>query len=236
MKLKQSTALAIASLLLAGSCTLVPSPVQQPTAMPARDTPVPTPFHTSTPVATYTEPPATATPTHTSIPTDTPVPTHTASSTPIPSPTTPPPTATSTPILEPVTFRIRGLAPRYENVEAHQPVVVEWAWGVCNPDVVSKSVNAISFEVSIDGSVAATGDLAEQRSAVREEDWEGIHVWVTYWSQPMGAFASGSFHWIEVEWHLTAEVTDGCDSDGDGHLDVYGPGTLGVQRLEVTVR
>lgn len=218
--------------LLAGCATPAPAPTATATVQQEAVEPTATVPPTSTPV-----PSATATFTYAPTKTATPVPTQTATSTSLPSPTTPPASPTPTPVLEPITLSIRGLEARYETVEDHRPVIVEWRWGVCNSDVLTENLDAITFEVTVDGTVVATGNLAQQRSAVREEDTDdGVHVWVTYWSYPMGAFASGSFHWLEVEWHFSRAVTDGCDFDGDGHLDVYGPGVLGVQRLEVTVQ
>lgn len=243
MEWKRSVTLAIVSLLLTSSCTLIPPPEEEPTATPTQDLGALTAIPTSTSLPTETALPATATFTYAPTKTATPLPTHTATSTSLPSPTTPPPSSTPppsptpTPVLEPITLRISGLETRQETVEAHRRVIAEWSWAVCNSDVLTENLDAITFEVTVDGTVVATGNLAEHRSAVREEDRDdGLHVWVTYWTYPMGAFASGSFHWLEVEWHLSRAVTDGCDSDRDGHLDVYGPGVHGVQRLEVTVQ
>lgn len=237
MEWKRSLTLAIASLLLAGSCTLIPAPQEEPTATSTQDLGALTVIPTTTSRPTKTALPPTATFTYAPTETATPLPTHTATSTSLPSPTTPPATPTPTPVLQPTTLRIRGRETRQETVEAHRPVIGEWGWGVCNSDVLSENLSAITFEVTVDGTVVASGDLAQHRSAVHEEDRDdGLHMWVTYWTYPMGAFGSGSFHWLEVEWDLSHAVTDGCDSDGDGHLDVFGPGVLLVQRLEVTAQ
>jgi hypothetical protein len=211
-----------------------PAPATATHAPAATPTPTPTFTTTSTPTTAFT-----ATPTVTQAPaeTDTPLPTPTATSVSLPSPTTGPPTATATPVLEPVTLRLRGPEPRRETVEAHRPVIGMWGWAVCNPEVMGEGLDAISFQITVDGSVVYTGDFAEQRSAVEEGvSGGGIPTWGTYWSYPMGAFPSGSFHWIEVEWRSSHAVTDGCDVDGDGQLDVYGPGAFLTQRLEVTVQ
>lgn len=234
---RRCATLAIVCLLLAVSCTTTRPPEEEPTATSTQEAVAQTPIPTDTPLPTET--PLPATPTFTTAPTETAtsIPASTATSTSVPSPTTPPPPPpTPTPALEPVTFRMRRLGIWQETVEAHRPVIVEWRWGVCKLELVTENLNAITFKVTIDGAVVATGDLAGQRSAVWEEDMEaGVHAWGTSWSYPVGAFGSGSFHWLEVEWSFSHQVTDGCDADGDGQVGVYGPGVHGVQRLEVTV-
>jgi hypothetical protein len=141
-----------------------------------------------------------------------------------------------TPTLEPVTLRAGGPGGAQATVEAHRPVIAEWGWAVCDPNVLQDNLGAITLEVVVDDQVVATGSLAEYRQDVREIERDGVHMWVADWAYPMGAFEAGSFHWLEVHWRLSRAVTDGCDYDGDGQLDVYGPGLSGVQRLEVTVR
>jgi hypothetical protein len=233
--------LVLAALVTNACSTPALTPTAQPAPPPTTEiasSPPPTPAHI--PAATSTH-----VPTFTAIPTTTPVPSETATSVPtdaatatsLPSPTTAPPTATAAPALEPVILSLRGREGRQETVDAHRPMIGKWGWGVCNSDVLTESLSAITFEVTVDGTVVATGNLAERRSSVREEDTaDGIHVWFTDWTYPMGAFGPGTLHSLEVEWHLSHAVTDGCDSDGDGHLDVFGPGVLLVQMLEVTVQ
>jgi hypothetical protein len=233
--------LVLAALVMNACSTPAPTPTSSPTAAPTTEiASPPPPTATNTPAATSTqEPTFTRIPTRTPAPTATAtrIPAHTATSTSLPSPTAAPPTATATPALEPVILSLRGREGRQETVDAHRPVIGKWGWGVCNSHVLTESLSAITFEVTVDGTVVATGNLAGRRSSVREEDTAGgIHVWFADWTYPIGAFASGSFHWLEVEWHLSHAVTDGCDTDGDGHLDVFGPGVLLVQRLEVTVQ
>lgn len=138
--------------------------------------------------------------------------------------------------MEPVTLRPRGGEPTREVVDAHRPVIAQWGWAVCDPDVLQDNLEAISLEVSIDGQVVATGDLSGYRLDVRESELRGADVWEISWAYPMGAFESGSFHWLEVKWILSRTVTDGCDFDADGQPDTYGPGVCGVARLEVTVQ
>jgi len=147
------------------------------------------------------------------------------------------PTATPTPVLEPVTLRLRGAGAQPEVVDAQRPIIAQWGWAVCSPDVLQDNLDAITVEFSVDGSVVASGPLTEYRGEVREEDRAGgLQLWVVDWSYPVGPFPSGTSHWLEVKWILSRTVTDGCDFDADGQPDTYGPGVQGIASLEVTVR
>lgn len=107
---------------------------------------------------------------------------------------------------------------------------------MCKPEVIQDNLDALTFKVTVDGGVDATGSMAQYRSGVREEDWEAGHVWAVYYSYPMGAFEVGSLHWLELEYQFSRAITDGCDSDADGQQDMYGPGLFGLMRLEITVQ
>jgi len=193
----------------------------------ATDTPLPT--HTPVPTDTPVPPANTPTPTHTPLPpTETPIP---------PTPTATVPPATPTRVLEPVTVVIDWSEEvRRATVDAHRPVIAQWRWLVCQPQVVQQWLDTLTFEVTIDGRLTDTGSMAQHREGVREENLYGRRWWVLYWSYPMGAFESGSFHWLEVEYHVIRSVTSGCDLDADGHLDMVEAGWQGVTRLELTVQ
>jgi hypothetical protein len=103
--------------------------------------------------------------------------------------------------------------------------------------VLQDNLDAITLELSLDGSVIASGTLTEYRGQVREEDrGGGLHVWAVGWSYPVGAFHSGTSHSLQMKWNLSRTVTDGCDADGDGQLDMYGPGMVAVQKIEINVQ
>ena len=123
-----------------------------------------------------------------------------------------------------------------ETVEAHRPVVALWGWAACSPERLQDNLDAISLQVSVDGQVVATGAMIEYRLPAGEKDVRGVHVWYVDWAYPMGAFEGGSFHWLEMQWQFSRQITDGCDHNADGQLDTYGPGVSGVQRLEVSVQ
>lgn len=207
--------------------TGTPPPATSTSTVPP---PTRTPLPTHTPTTSPTPPPS---PTPTPIPpSPTPI-----QSTPTPLPPTPPaPAATPRPALQPVILRPRGPEPARETVAAHRPIAARWGWAVCSPDVLQDNLDAISLEVTVDGRVVATGSMAEYRSPVEEGEVRGVQVWQAHWEYPMGALESGSFPWLELKWNLSRAVTDGCDFNGDGQLDVYGPGTSGVTRLEVSVQ
>jgi hypothetical protein len=111
-------------------------------------------------------------------------------------------------------------------------------WGVCKPEVMQDHLDAGTFQITVDGQVRASGNLAEYRGEIVQEDWATGPVWMVYYEFPVGAFEAGSFHWLELERRYSRAVTDGCDSDQDGALDMFGPGyhEFGVVRLEVTVQ
>lgn len=194
------------------------TPTSKPAATPPANTPTPT--ATTAPSATPTAARVLAT--------ETPIPATSAATT---------LRATGTPVLEPVTVVIDWVKEtRQEIVEGHRPVIVQWRWLVCQPQVVQDHLDALTFEVTIDGHLAASGNMAQHREEVREEDLYDRHWWVLYWSYPMGAFESGSFHRFEIEYEVIRAVSSGCDLDADGHLDMAEAGWHGVTSLAVTVQ
>jgi hypothetical protein len=99
------------------------------------------------------------------------------------------------------------------------------------------NLQALTFELKLDGAVIASGPMEGDRGPVREEDRPGgLHTWGVDWSYQVGPFQSGSSHWLELQYILSRAVSDGCDSDGDGQADVYGPGVAFPQRLELVTQ
>lgn len=126
---------------------------------------------------------------------------------------------------------------RYETVLANQPVIMRARWRTCTPEAMQEHLDAGTFQITVDGQLRASGNLAEYRGEIIQEDRETGLVWAVYYEYPMGAFESGSFHWLELERQYSRAVTDSCDLDGDGAPDLYGPGSfMRVVRLEVTVQ
>jgi hypothetical protein len=145
------------------------------------------------------------------------------------------PSSVPTPGLQSVTVLL-GRSDATKTIKADQPVVVEWAWGVCGPALLEENIAAVDFKVSLDGFVLATGEMAKYRTEVREEDITGIHAWWQYYAYPLGTFRSGSSHHFELERGFSQQVTDGCDLDGDGNPDWYGPDSVTTTRLDLAVR
>jgi hypothetical protein len=145
------------------------------------------------------------------------------------------PAAVSTPSAEPFTVLL-GREDLEKTVEAGRPVIVEWVWGVCDPTLLKENTDALDFKVTIDGRVMATGNLAEYRTQLREEELGGLHAWWQHYAYRLGGFESGSSHWFELERGFSQQVTDGCDVDGDGNPDWYGPDFAITLRLHVIVR
>lgn len=144
--------------------------------------------------------------------------------------------ATATPVLEPVSFLLVA-EDRRETVGSHQPVVAEWRWGVRDPALLEENNNATTFTVTVDGRVVAGGSMAEYRTEMLEEEVDGIPVWFQCYSHPIGAFEAGSSHWLQLERGFSREVTDGCDLDGDGDPNWFGPDSEMITvRLDITVQ
>jgi len=140
-----------------------------------------------------------------------------------------------TPMVESVTVLL-GREDATKTVQAGQPVVVEWVWGVCDPTLLEQNIAALDFTVTIDGRVTATDDMARYRTEVREEELSGLHAWWQYYSYPLGSLESGSSHSFELERSFSQQVTDGCDLDADGNPDYYGPDSSTASTLHLTVR
>jgi hypothetical protein len=136
---------------------------------------------------------------------------------------------------EPLTILL-GRDDVWETVDHNQSITVEWVWGVCDPELVEENIDSVEFKVTVDGRVVAMGNMAKYRTELREEERNGLHAWWQHYSYPMGSFDSGSVHWLELERSFRRDVTDGCDADGDGNLDWYGPDSVIAPEVHITVR
>ncbi len=145
-----------------------------------------------------------------------------------------PPSAPA-PVVEPVTIRL-GTEDVWQTVDADQPVLVEWVWGVCDPALIEDNLDALEFRVRVDGEVTATGNMAEYRTELREEESSGVHAWWQHYSYPVGSLRSGSAHWLDLERGFSRDVTDGCDLDGDGDVDWYSPDFVKSSTVHLVVR
>jgi hypothetical protein len=211
------------------TATVVPIPTDTP---PQPTSTLPPPTETAPPPTDTPQPPPTDTP---ALPTNTPqpLPTDTAA---LPTATVSAPPPSATPTLEPVTVRLREGEGRRETVGANRPIIVEWGWAVCNPGLLQENVDSMIFEIRLDGAVMASGPMQEYRGPVVEGDGAGgVHTWGVSWSYPLGPFESGSSHKVELLWTFSRAVSDGCDSNGDGQLDMFGP-SVSTLRLELVTQ
>ena len=152
---------------------------------------------------------------------------------------TPRATRASAPAPEPASETLTILLGRddvWETADPNQSITVEWVWGVCDPELVEENINSVEFKVTVDGQVVAMGNMARYRTEILEEERNGLHAWWQHYSYPMGSFDSGSVHWLELERSFRRDVTDGCDVDGDGNLDWYGPDSVIAPEVHITVR
>jgi hypothetical protein len=152
----------------------------------------------------------------------------------VPTPT-PAPTARPEPPAGEITILL-GTDDVWKTLDAGQPVVVEWVWGVCDQTLIQENLYALTYKVTIDGDEVAVGSMAEYRTDLREEEHSGIRAWWQYYSFPIGVFESRSQHMLSLERGFTRQVTDGCDVDGDGNLDWYGPDTVFTSSLQLMFR
>jgi hypothetical protein len=190
------------------TATVVPIPTDTP---PQPTSTLPPPTETAAPPTDTPQPPPTDTPV---LPTNTPqpLPTDTAA---LPTATISAPPPSATPTLEPVTVRLRGEEERR---------------------LLQENVDSMIFEIRLDGAVMASGPMQEYRGPVAEADGAGgVHTWGVSWSYPLGPFESGSSHQVELLWTFSRAVSDGCDSNGDGQLDVFGP-SVSTLRLELVTQ
>jgi hypothetical protein len=145
------------------------------------------------------------------------------------------PASVPAPAVEPLTIHL-GTEDVWQTVDADQPVFVEWVWGVCDPALIADNLDALDFKVTVDGKVTAMGNMAEYRTDLREEESSGVHAWWQHYSYRLDSFRSGSAHWLDLERRFSRRVTDGCDLDGDGEVDWYGPGSVRSSSLHLVVR
>jgi len=113
-------------------------------------------------------------------------------------------------------------------LSAGLPVVFYWGWGAAAYPYLQDFIEAASFELRLDGQPVDVS--AARRSLRRCEDGKLCVKWRTLPQtlQP----GSHTFSFVET---LKQEISDGLDSEGDGRLDVYRPGTVTLPPCELAV-
>jgi formylglycine-generating enzyme required for sulfatase activity/tRNA A-37 threonylcarbamoyl transferase component Bud32/LysM repeat protein len=121
-----------------------------------------------------------------------------------------------------------------QEIYAGQEITVRLAWGTTTRQRAQDFIDAATPRIWVDDVLLLGGrpnDLAPFWQAP-VEDQPGI--WAANWVYPYGAVEPGT-HVLRVEILLDKTITDGFDSDGDGKLDEYGPGTLDWGATELVV-
>lgn len=145
------------------------------------------------------------------------------------------PASAPEPVMEPLTISL-GREDVWQTVDADQEVIVDWVWGVCDPALIEDNLDALEFKVTVDGEVVSLGNMADYRTELLEEESGGLYAWWQHYAYPLGGFGSGSTHWLDLERSFSRDVTDGCDGDGDGSPDRYGPESSLTSTVHLVVR
>ncbi|KAF0110441.1 MAG: forkhead-associated protein [Chloroflexi bacterium] len=186
-----------------------------------------TPIPTQTPLPTSTLTPVPPTPTSTTTPVlPSPAPEQTTAPAVQTSPTSTQQTAPQKPPVEITVYCAEfGLSPSYAEVD--QPIVLKWAWGATTEAYRQDYISAASFSVQIDGQFA---DVSSAWLTLSYESGQ----YVARWRLPPRILSVGTHQLISAV-TLSRQITDGLDSNGDGNLDTFGPGTT-THPCEIIVR
>jgi hypothetical protein len=127
-------------------------------------------------------------------------------------------------------------APADEPLELHYGY-----WGVIGSDLVEENQSALSIYIYINGTPgvgqsakpARTSDLpCVEREDYTDEAWNEAR-----WLHAVSTVTLGpGSHHVLIIVSLSDEVSDGFDSDGDGSLDLYGPGELIRQEYTIVAQ
>lgn len=105
-----------------------------------------------------------------------------------------------------------GCLPR-RTITTLQTVSIFWSWWVTLPQYMQDHLNAVTYEVKLDGEVLE--NWRDNRTQPFRDPEENNH-WTVYWYVPVGRLTAGTH---EIEYHVTwsERITDGEAN--------YGPGT-----------
>ena len=107
-------------------------------------------------------------------------------------------------------------------------------WLAIGEDLAIDNAQHLTVDLVIDGELVSGVQQpvvpgSEIPCAAPPEDAYGV-----YYVTQLGSLDAGE-HAVSVTWSLDAQVTDGYDSDGDGQLDLYGPGEVATQEFTIIV-
>jgi len=115
-----------------------------------------------------------------------------------------------------------------------QEISIRLAWVATTRKLAQDFIAAATPRIWIDDVLLLGGrqeDLAPFWQAPVENT---LGVWTANWIYPFGELESGT-HVLRLEFLLSESITDGFDSDDDGALDTFGPGTLDLGTTEIVV-
>ncbi len=144
------------------------------------------------------------------------------------------PTKTPTRVAEPQKLPVEisaycgyfAQSPRY--AEVGQPIVLRWTWLAATDAYRQDYINAASFVMKIDGQEIDISAV----SLTLTNDADGFRV---TWRLLPRTFSAGT-HQVVPTVKLSRQVTDGFDSDKDGRLDIFDPGTSTLPPCEIIVK
>jgi hypothetical protein len=115
---------------------------------------------------------------------------------------------------------------RYQ-VPASTPFDLHYGgWGATTPEYAEEAARHLTVTLLIDGSESAGG--VQMPVGL----FEGSGLYGFRYRLALSGLAAGS-HTVQVIYTLDSQVTDGLDGDGNGQIDLLGPGE--VYRLEFTI-
>jgi len=110
-----------------------------------------------------------------------------------------------------------------------QPLEVRWVWSAKSIDLLNQFKASTTLSVTLDGQPLIKPEQYWSRPQLQEG--EGSMFWV-YDLPPL----SPGSHLVEYVVSTDKKLTDGQDENGDGQLDMFGPGKIYEGYVEVVVK
>jgi hypothetical protein len=115
-----------------------------------------------------------------------------------------------------------------------QEFTVRLGWHAATRQRAQDFIDAATPRIWVDDSLLL-GEIQEELAPFWQEPKEdNPGIWEADWIYPYGEIDTGT-HLLRVEVLLDKTIEDGFDSDSDGELDKFGPGTLEWGTTELNV-